>query len=93
MAYSKKIKKEITHFPKDYPKFKIIKTFRKPHSPRTRMFATNDPNGWFIDVFEIKTKSEEVADNEGWITEKDMKDWTTWYERLGWVEQKDENKI
>jgi hypothetical protein len=88
MAYAKKKIKEITYFPKDYPNFKIIKTFRKPRSPRTRMFACADPEGWFIDVFELKTKTGEVVDNEGWITEKDVEQWTGWYKRLGWEEQK-----
>ena len=88
MAWQKKTeKKEITHFPKDYPKFKIIKTFKKSRSPRTRIFATNDKDGWFIDVFEIKTRTGEVADNEGWITKKDMSDWITHYKNLGWEEQ------
>ena len=88
MVYRKKKIKEITHFPKDYTDFKIIKKFTKPRSPRTRLFATNDQDGWFIDVFSIKTKTQEVVKNEGWITERDLPQWINWYERLGWVEQK-----
>jgi len=87
MAYKKKAK-TITYFPRDYPGFKIFKTFKKPHSPRTRMFAYEDSDSWFIDVFEIKTKTGEVVDNEGWITIKDVEHWSEWYERLGWIEQK-----
>ena len=87
MAYKKpKTKKETLYFPKDYPKYKIVKVFRKTRSPRTRIFATNDKEGWFIDTFEIKTRTGEVVDNEGWITEKDMADWTTWYAGQGWEE-------
>ena len=84
MAYKKTKKKEITHFPEDYPKFKIIKQFSKTRSPRTRIFATNDPDGWFIDSFEIKTRSGEVVDNEGWITAKQMPAWIAWYKTIGW---------
>jgi hypothetical protein len=75
------------YFPKDYPGFKLIKKFNKPRSPRTRMFACGDPDGWFIDVMEIQTKTGQVMDEEGWITERDVKQWTEWYKRLGWIEQ------
>jgi len=87
MAYEKKTK-EITYYPKDYANFKLIKQFRKPRSPRTRLFICNDPDGWFIDVIEIKTKTGEVVDNEGWITKKDLDGWSNWYKNLGWIEQK-----
>jgi len=85
--YNKK-EKEITHFPKDYSNFKVIKKFTKPRSPRTRVFATSDKEGWFIDVFSIKTKTGEVVNNEGWITQEQIKQWTNWYETLGWIEKK-----
>ena len=78
--------KSILYFPKDYPGFKLIKQFKKPRSPRTRLFACGDPEGWFIDVMEIKTRTGEVIDNDGWITERDIKQWTEWYETLGWEE-------
>ena len=81
-------KKEIKYFPKDFPKFVVVKKFTKPRSPRTRVFATADPDGWFIDVFEIKTRTGEVVDEEGWIIEKDVADWTLWFNNLGWIEQK-----
>jgi len=80
--------KQITYFPKDYPNFKVLKKFTKPRSPRTRIFATADPEGWFIDVIEIKTRTGEVVDEEGWIIEKDMPEWSNWYKNLGWEEQK-----
>ncbi len=86
MAYQKK-RAEIKHYPKDFEDFKLIKLFRKPRSPRTRIFTCNDPDGWFIDVIEIKTKTGEVVDEEGWITNRDVDQWTEWYERLGWVVQ------
>jgi hypothetical protein len=81
-------KKPTTYFPKDYPDFKIIKKFKKGRSPRTRLFITNDPDEWFIDVIEIKTKSGEVTDEEGWVIRKDLDDWTEWYKRLKWEEEK-----
>ena len=80
--------KEITYFPADYPDFKVIKRFTKPRSSRTRLFATNDPEGWFIDIFSIKTKTGEVASNEGWLTKKDLDQWIDWSKSLGWIEQK-----
>ena len=91
MAYyinKEKENKEKKYFPADYPNFKIIKTFTKPRSPRTKIFATDDPEGWFIDLFSIKSKTREVVNNEGWITKKDIPNWVTWYESLGWIEKK-----
>lgn len=82
-----KKKKQLKQFPEDFSDFKIIKKFRKHRSPRTRIFATNDPEEWFIDVLEIKTKTGEVTDEEGWILEKDVETWVDWYKRLGWIEQ------
>ena len=76
---------------KDYSEkesYKVLKKFTKPRSPRTRLFLCNDPDGWFIDVLELKTKTGEVTDNEGWITEKDLEQWCDWHANMGWVEQK-----
>jgi len=83
-----KKKRQTKYFPQDFPNFKIIKKFRKHRSPRTRLFACGDPDGWFIDVLEIKTKTGEVTDEEGWITEKQVEGWTSWYKNLGWEEEK-----
>lgn len=85
MAKTTKTKK---YYPADFSKYKVVKKFNKPRSPRTRLFVTNDPDKWFIDVIEIKTKTGEVTDEEGWIIEKDLNDWTVWYNRLGWEEEK-----
>jgi len=87
--YKSKKQKTILYYPKDYPGSKIIKKFKKPRSPRTRIFACSDPDGWFIDVLDIKTRTGEVADDEGWITAKDIPQWVSWYKNLGWEEVKD----
>lgn len=81
-----KKKQSITYFPQDYSTYKLIKKFRKSRSPRTRIFITNDPAQWLIDVMEIKTRTGEVVNNEGWITEKQIDDWSNWYKNLGWEE-------
>ena len=88
MSYKKKQKEKPKYFPTDYSNHKIVKQFRKHRSPRTRLFLTNDPDEWFIDVVEIKTKTGEVTDDEGWIIEKDLDTWTSWYNGLGWEEEK-----
>ncbi|MBW3020870.1 hypothetical protein KY334_06245 [Candidatus Woesearchaeota archaeon] len=86
MTYYKK-KKTIKYFPKDYEGFKVIKSFRKKRSPRTRLFVCGDPDGWFIDSIEIKTRTGEVVDDEGWITERQVEDRSKWYNSLGWLEE------
>jgi hypothetical protein len=78
--------KKKTYYPDDYPGAVIVKKFNKPRSPRTRIFSCSDPDNWFVDVLEIKSKTKEVVDDEGWITMKDVDDWTDWYKRLGWEE-------
>lgn len=84
---AKKKKKVTKYYPQDFKGYKVIKEFKKPRSPRTRLFLTNDPDKWFIDVIEIKTKTGEVTDEEGWIIERDVKGWSDWYNRLGWKEE------
>jgi len=88
MAYKKKEPKPKTFFPQDYPGFKVIKTFKKLRSPRTKMFATGEKDGWFVDVFELKSRTGEVVDNEGWITKTQVEEWTSWYKNMGWEEVK-----
>lgn len=72
------------YWPQDYAGFKLIDKFHKPRSPRLRIFATNDPDEWFIDVLHVVRKTGEVVDEEGWIIAKDVPSWTDWYSRLGW---------
>jgi len=83
---SKYKKKEKKYWPTDYPNFKTIKIFNKPRSPRTRVLTSEDKDGWFIDVLSVKTKTGEVADNQGWILKKQIQGWVDWYKSLGWVE-------
>lgn len=76
----------IKHYPTDYPKHKIVKSFSKSRSPRTLLFITNDKDEWFIEVIEIKTKTGEVANREGTIIAKDMPHWIKWLDGIGWKE-------
>jgi hypothetical protein len=90
MAYKKPKKEKITlYYPKDFPGSRIIKKFKKPRSPRTKILACSDKDNWFVDVLDLKTRTGEVADDEGWITMKDVPQWVTWYKNLGWDEVKD----
>ena len=70
----------------DFKDYKIIKTWEKPRSPIRRIWLTNDPEEWFIDIIHVLKKSGKVKDTEGWITAKDIKNWTHWYKSLGWKE-------
>ena len=72
-------------FPKDYPNFKVVDKFHKKRSPRLRIFATGDPDEWFVDVLDVMKKTGEVVEEEGWITAKDVPSWTEWFNRLGWI--------
>lgn len=61
MAY-KPVKKDI--FLESFKKFKKINEFRKPRSPITILFCTNDlPDEWLIDIVEYKSKTKLVTDH------------------------------
>jgi len=81
-------KKAIQYYPDDFPNINFEVKFRKPRSPRTRILSCSDKDKWFVDVIEIKTRTREVVDNEGWITMKDIQQWIDWYKRLGWEVEK-----
>lgn len=77
-------KKETRYYPTDFPNINFEVKFRKPRSPRTRILSCSDKDEWFVDVLEIMTKTGKVVDDEGWITMKDIPQWTGWYKNLGW---------
>jgi hypothetical protein len=79
------------YWPQDYSNFKVIKIWAKKRSPQLRIWATNDPDGWFIDILHVGRKSKEVKEEEGWIIPKDLDDWSSWYKILGWEEIKEED--
>ncbi|MFW6310795.1 MAG: hypothetical protein ACOC1K_01015 [Nanoarchaeota archaeon] len=74
------------NYPKDFENYKVLKLLKKKRSPLKTVFATNDPEGWFINVITYKNKSGEVSDVET-IIEKDLKDWYEWHERMGWEKE------
>jgi len=82
MAYAKK-PKEIQNI-SDFADYKVIAIFEKKGSYLRRGFFTNDPEEWFLDVLHWRKKSGQITDNEGWIIAADLKDWTRWWEGLGW---------
>lgn len=81
------------YWPDDYPGFKIIKAWKKKRSPRIKIWATDDPDEWFIDILDVAKKTKEVKDEEGWIIKKDVEGWSSWYKNLGWEEIQDLTEI
>lgn len=59
--------------------------FKKKRSPHTLVFLTEDPEEWFIDCIEYKSKSGVVI-HDDIIIMKDMPDWIDWHKRLEWEE-------
>jgi len=81
-------KKSTTHKKNidNYKNYKVIKTWEKPRSPIRRVWLTNDPDEWLIDVLHVLKKSGKIRESEGWITAKEMDNWAHWYKSLGWKE-------
>lgn len=83
MSYKPK-KKEV--FIKQFEKFEKIKAFKKPRSPLTILFCTDDwDDKWLIDIVEYKSKTGLVTDNYI-ITEKQIPRFTDIYNNHGYVE-------
>lgn len=77
-------KKKIEHNISEFSSFKILSTWKKAKSPHTVVFVTNDPEGWFINCVEYRTKSGVVI-HDDFIIEGDLEDWYKWHEGLGWI--------
>lgn len=77
-------KKEV--FLDSFKKYKKHKEFRKPRSPLTILFCTEDlPDEWLIDIVEYKTKTKLVTNNY-MITAKQVKTFEDLYKGKGFVE-------
>lgn len=74
------------YWPQDYEGFKVIKAWIKKRSPRAKIWATNDPEEWFIDILDVAKKTGEVKTSEGWVIKKDIEGWSDWYKSLGYEE-------
>jgi hypothetical protein len=74
--------KKIQHI-SEFSNYKELFRFKKDRSPHSVVFLTNDPQGWFINCVEYKTKSGMVSDNSI-IIAKDLDNWIEWHRNLGW---------
>jgi len=81
MAYAKK-PKEIQNI-SEFSSYKELLRMKKKKSPHSLLFCTEDPEGWFINCVEYRTKSGVVM-HDSLIIEKDMPSWITWHENMGW---------
>ena len=82
MAYAKKEKvvKNIS----EYTAYKeLLRMKKKTRSPHSLVFLCDDPEGWFINCVQYRTKSGVVV-HDDYIIEKDMPGWISWHENLGW---------
>ena len=69
----------------EFADYKKLAKMKKKRSPHTVEFLCNDPEGWFIDCVEYRTKSGVVM-HDDCINEKDMPSWITWHNNMGWEE-------
>ena len=67
----------------EYSRYKELSRFKKPRSPHTLVFMTEDPEEWFIYCIEYRTKSGEVV-HDSLIIAADLDQWIGWHEGMGW---------
>lgn len=67
----------------EYSKYKELSRYKKFRSPHTLVFMTNDPEEWFINCIEYRTKSGIVV-HDSLIIASDFKQWSEWHQRMGW---------
>ena len=78
-------KKENTQNISDFSAYKKLVSMTKKRSPHSIVFCTDDPEGWFINCVEYRTKSGVVI-HDDYIIETDLESWITWHKNLGWEE-------
>jgi hypothetical protein len=83
MAYKKKDK--VIQNISEFSAYKELLRMKKERSPHSILFCTEDPEGWFINCVEYRTKSGVVM-HDSFIIEKDMPGWISWHKNLGWIE-------
>jgi hypothetical protein len=69
----------------EFSSYKELERFKKKRSPHTLVFLTNDPDEWFIDCIEYRSKSGVVI-HDDLIIAKDLLDWIRWHKSMGWKE-------
>jgi len=68
----------------DFVEFKELLRMKKPRSPHSILFCTDDfPDEWFIQCVEYRSKSGVVV-HDDCINSKDMPQWVSWHENMGW---------
>lgn len=67
----------------EFSAYKELGRMKKKRSPHSILICTNDPNSWFINFIEYKTKSG-IISHEDFIIEKDLSEWILWHKNLGW---------
>lgn len=67
----------------EYSKYKELSRFKKSRSPHSLVFMTDDPEEWFINCIEYRTKNGMVV-HDSLIIASDMEQWIGWHEGMGW---------
>jgi len=83
MARAKKEKE--TQDISEFAGYKELLRMKKPRSPHSILFCTEDPEEWFVNCVEYKSKSGKVV-HDDFIIMKDMPGWVSWHKNLGWNE-------
>ena len=78
-------KKKETKNISEFSAYKELGRMKKKRSPHSILICTEDPEGWFIDFVEYRTKSGVVV-HDDFIIEKDLPGWISWHKSLGWEE-------
>jgi len=78
-------KKEVKNI-SGFSAYKEIMRMKKKKSPHSVIFCTNDPDGWFINCVEYRTKSGVVM-HDDCIIKKDLQEWIGWHKNIGWEER------
>ena len=81
MAKKEKERKNISEF----SAYKVLGRMKKKRSPHSILICTEDPEEWFIDFVEYRTKSGVVM-HDDFIIAKDLPGWISWHKNLGWEE-------
>ena len=71
-----------------YKDYKVISTLRKPKSPLTILYCTNDPDEWFIRKITFMTRSGMISDAVTLI-QKDLSGSINFYGNDGFEISKD----
>jgi hypothetical protein len=76
-------KKKETKNISEFSAYKELLRMKKKRSPHTVVFLCDDPDGWFINCVEFRSKSGVVM-HDDLINEKSMPGWISWHKNMGW---------